>query len=45
MSAFAPLGPFKESQCFLWSLIAFLATPMKMLLADSGPMNSVLIPV
>jgi hypothetical protein len=44
MNPFACLSPVKDLQYFLWlvivqSLIAFLATPVEMLHAGSGPMN------
>jgi hypothetical protein len=50
MSPFASLSPVKDSQYFLWfivfqSLIAFLATPIEMPQAGSGPMNRYSDPV
>jgi hypothetical protein len=44
MNPFACLSPVKDLQYFLWlvivqSLIAFLATPVDMPQAGSGPMN------
>jgi hypothetical protein len=44
MSAFACLGPRKESHCLLWplivqSLIAFLSAPVKIPQAGSDPVN------
>jgi hypothetical protein len=44
MSEVAFLSPRKDSQCFLLSLtvqslVAFLATPLEMPQAGSGPMN------
>lgn len=44
MSAFGCFSPLKDSQCVLWSpsvqsLTAFLATPMEIPKAGSGPMN------
>jgi hypothetical protein len=50
MNLFACLSPVKDLQYFLWfaivqSLIAFLAIPMEMPQAGSGPMNGCSAPI